>query len=303
MERYYSVNRYLRERFGIKVYKLALDGGFTCPNRDGTIDTRGCIFCSAGGSGEFASEIKDNIHYAIENAKSVVGSKSGSGKYIAYFQNFTGTYAPVDRLRELYTQAINHPDIVLLSIATRPDCIDDKVIDLLAELNRIKPVWIELGLQTIHSRTSEYIRRGYKLEVYDEAVRRLTEVGIEVITHMIIGLPGESDEMIYQTAEYIGRSGAKGIKLQLLHILRGTDLADDYEQGKAEALSFERYISLVEGCIMRLPSQMVIHRITGDGAKKDLIAPLWSADKKRVLNEMNKALERDNIVQGSMSGI
>ena len=284
-----SLNEYLRSQFGCKVYKLALDGGFTCPNRDGRCGSRGCIFCS-GGSGDFAIPVGEDIPAAVEIAKSVVGDKNKSGKYIAYFQSYTGTYAPVERLRGIYTQVISLPEIVALDIGTRPDCLDDDVINLLIELNKIKPVWIELGLQTIHPETAEYIRRGYPLSVFDLAMEKLKAAGIYTIVHMIIGLPGETTEMIYETAEYIGRSGADGIKLQLLHVLRGTDLAADYARGKFKALELDEYIALVKGCIERLPKNIVVHRLTGDGSKKDLIAPLWSADKKRVLNALNKAL-------------
>ena len=281
---YRSLNSYLRERFGTKVYKLALDGGFTCPNRDGTIGTRGCIFC-LNGSGDFAVSCGDNIFQAIEDAKSVVAGKGGE-KYIAYFQSFTGTYAPVEKLRKLYTEVIRHPDIAALSIATRPDCLGEDILALLAELNRVKPVWVELGLQTIHPETAAYIRRGYDLPVFDKAVRDLKQAGIEVIVHMILGLPHETEEMIRQTAEYIGRSGADGIKFQLLHVLKGTDLAEDYLSGKFETLTEEEYLRILYGCLQKIPKDMVIHRITGDGAKRDLIAPLWSTDKKRVLNRI-----------------
>lgn len=281
---YRSLNSYLRERFGTKVYKLALDGGFTCPNRDGTIGTRGCIFC-LNGSGDFAVSCGDNIFQAIEDAKSVVAGKGGE-KYIAYFQSFTGTYAPVEKLRKLYTEVIRHPDIAALSIATRPDCLGEDILALLAELNRVKPVWVELGLQTIHSETAAYIRRGYDLPVFDKAVRDLKQAGIEVIVHMILGLPHETEEMIQQTAEYIGRSGADGIKFQLLHVLKGTDLAEDYLSGKFETLTEDEYLRILYGCLQKIPKDMVIHRITGDGAKRDLIAPLWSTDKKRVLNRI-----------------
>ena len=281
---YRSLNSYLRERFGTKVYKLALDGGFTCPNRDGTIGTRGCIFC-LNGSGDFAVSCGDNIFQAIEDAKSVVAGKGGE-KYIAYFQSFTGTYAPVEKLRKLYTEVIRHPDIAALSIATRPDCLGEDILALLAELNRVKPVWVELGLQTIHPETAAYIRRGYDLPVFDKAVRDLKQARIEVIVHMILGLPHETEEMIQQTAEYIGRSGADGIKFQLLHVLKGTDLAEDYLSGKFETLTEEEYLRILYGCLQKIPKDMVIHRITGDGAKRDLIAPLWSTDKKRVLNRI-----------------
>lgn len=303
MEHYFSLNSYLRREFGCKVYKLALDGGFTCPNRDGTLDTRGCIFCSGSGSGDFAVSACHDIHDSIEQAKAAVSSKIRDGKFIAYFQSFTGTYAPIERLRKIYTAAIAHPDIAALSIGTRPDCLGDDVLDLLSELNRQKPVWIELGLQSIHDSTADYIRRHYQLAVFDNAVQRLKGIGINVIVHMIIGLPNETEQMIYDTAQYIGQSGADGVKFQLLHVLEGTDLAEDYRKGLFEALSLERYIELLEGCIRRIPASMVIHRMTGDGAKRDLIAPLWSADKKRVLNAINRAFDQDNLRQGELFGI
>lgn len=284
-----TANDFMKESFGGKVYKLALDGGFTCPTRDGTLDTRGCIFCS-GGSGDFAVPVGNDVYAAIEDAKALVASKNRGGKYIAYFQSYTGTYAPVERLRKLYSEAISHPDVVALDIGTRPDCLGDDVMELLAELNAVKPVWVELGLQTIHEQTARYIRRGYPLEVFDDAVARLKHAGIYTIVHMIIGLPGESPEMMYETAEYIGRSGADGIKLQLLHVLRGTDLADEYAAGKFKVLELEEYLAILKGCLDRLPPDITVHRLTGDGAKRDLIAPLWSADKKRVLN-MIKDLE------------
>lgn len=294
---YRSLNSFLREQFGEKVYKLALDGGFTCPTRDGTRGTGGCTFCS-GGSGDFSIPIGDNVENAIEMAKALVSDK-GADRYIAYFQSFTGTYAPLERLRELYSQTIRHPDIVGLSIGTRPDCLEDDILRLLTELNNEKPVWIELGLQTIHEDTAARIRRGYSLEVFDDAVQRLWDAGITVIVHMIIGLPGETPEMIRQTAEYIGRSGVQGIKFQLLHVLRGTDLAQEYEEGLFRVLSMEEYIQILERCVESIPCDMVVHRLTGDGAKRSLIAPRWSADKKRVLNEINRAFERDQIQQGS----
>ncbi len=297
MEHYRSLNTYLKERFGEKVYKLALDGGFTCPTRDGTKDSRGCIFC-LGGSGDFSIPVGESVEEAIETAKAVVSDK-GAGKYIAYFQSYTGTYAPIEKLRRLYTQTIRHPDIAAVSIATRPDCLGEDVLRLLSELNEEKPVWVELGLQTIHPDTAAYIRRGYALSVYDQAVKRLRERGIETIVHMILGLPGETPERMVQTARYIGDSGVRGIKLQLLHVLRGTDLERDYRAGKFEVLTLEGYIAVLEACIRNLPPDMVIHRLTGDGAKRSLVAPLWSADKKRILNAVNRAFERDALVQGS----
>lgn len=298
MERYYSLNAYLRESFGEKLYKIALDGGFGCPNRDGSVGTGGCIFCSGAGSGDFAERAAEDVFAAIERGKARVQRKNPGGRYIAYFQSFTSTYGPIEKMRRLFTAAINHPDVAALSIATRPDCIDDKVIELLSELNEIKPVWVELGLQTIHEETAGYIRRGYALPVYDEALRKLRAAGLYVITHMIIGLPGETAEMIYNTARYIGASGSDGIKLQLLHVLENTDLAGDYRAGKFDALSMEEYFPLLAGCIERLPPAVCIHRLTGDGAKKELIAPLWSGDKKRVLNSLKKYFDENDVIQG-----
>lgn len=296
MEHYRSLNNYLRERFGEKVYKLALDGGFTCPTRDGTLDTRGCIFC-AGGSGEFSITTGDDPERAVELAKAVVAGK-GAKRFIAYYQSYTGTYAPVERLRRLYTRTLRHPDIAALSIGTRPDCLGGDVLAMLSELNREKPVWVELGLQTIHPETAAWIRRGYSLAVYDDAVKRLREAGIETIVHMILGLPGESPEMMRQTAQYIGENGVQGIKLQLLHILEGTELETMYREGNIHVMSLEEYLSALALCIESLPPQIVVHRLTGDGPKRDLIAPAWSADKKKVLNAINRAFERDNIMQG-----
>lgn len=285
---YYSFNRYLRERFGCKVYKISINGGFTCPNRDGTLGTGGCIFCSAGGSGDFAESPELSITQQIENGKKRVRNKIKNGKYIAYFQAFTNTYAPAEILRKKFTEAIDHPDIVMLSVATRPDCLPDEVIDLLKDLNEIKPVSVELGLQTIHEKSAEYIRRGYDLSCYDRAVSRLKAAGLNVVCHIILGLPGESKTDMLQSVDYACKSGIDGIKLQLLHVLRGTDLAKDYETGKFEALSFEAYLDIIKSCVEIIPKDIVIHRLTGDGAKKDLIAPLWSADKKKVLNAISR---------------
>lgn len=287
--KYTTLNSYLKKRFGCKVYKLAINGGFTCPNRDGTLGTRGCIFCSRGGSGEFAESKEKSVTQQIDNGKKRVEKKIKDGKYIAYFQAFTNTYAPLCKLRSLYTEAINHPDIVALSIGTRPDCLDDDVLELLDEMNKIKPVFIELGLQTIHENTAQYIRRGYPLEVYDKAFDDLHKIGINVVTHLIIGLPGENEQDILQSVEYVCKK-TDGIKLQLLHILEGTDLADEYRKCKVDVLSLEKYTSIIKHCVEIIPDNVVIHRLTGDGAKKDLIAPLWSADKKHVLNTINKAI-------------
>ena len=294
---YYSLNEYLKQTFGEKVYKLSLDGGMTCPNRDGTLDTRGCIFCSAGGSGEFAAERGKSVAAQIEEAKRRITAKSDCRRFIAYFQPFSNTYAPVERLRALFEQAMAPDDIAALSVATRPDCLGNDTVALLAELNRQKPVWVELGLQTIHAKTARYIRRGYDLSVYDDAVRRLHAVGVQVITHVILGLPGESREEILQSVRYAGER-SDGVKLQLLHVLKGTDLQKDYEAGRFSVLSMEAYIDLLCDCVEILPRDTVIHRLTGDGDKRLLIAPLWSADKKRVLNAINRAFRERNIEQG-----
>ena len=295
---YRSFNQTMRERFGCKMYKIALDGGFTCPNRDGTLGTRGCIFCSGRGSGDFTFGGED-IEKQIEYAAALIAPKNKGGKYIAYFQNFTSTYGSMEKLRKLYYKAVSHPLVAAISIGTRPDCLPDETVELLREINKIKPVWVELGLQTVHGKTAEYIRRGYPLAVYDDAVKRLKAAGIEVITHMIIGLPGETAEDIAETARYIGQSGVNGIKLQLLHVLKGTDLAKDYEAGKFTLPTLEEYVSVLADCIRLLPENVVIHRMTGDGAKAELIAPLWSADKKRVLNTINRFFEENNVMQGS----
>lgn len=287
---YLSFNKYLKDKFGQKVYKISLDGGFTCPNRDGKTGTRGCIFCSKGGSGDFAESREMSITEQIESGKKKVEKKIKSGKYIAYFQAFTNTYAPIEMLRQKYEEAINHPDIVALSIATRPDCLGDDVIRLLDEMNKIKPVFVELGLQTIHQKSAKYIRRGYDLSVYDKAIRDLKKIGVNVVVHVILGLPNESENDMLETVKYVCESGANGIKLQLLHVIDGTDLAKDYEKGLFKTLEFDEYVNLIVKCVKIIPKDIVIHRLTGDGAKKDLIAPLWSADKKRVLNAINKTL-------------
>jgi len=297
---YLSFNQSMTARFGCKVYKLSLDGGMRCPNRDGTLGDRGCIFCSEQGSGDFAASHQPDLEAQMEEAKLRVGRKLRDGKYIAYFQSFTNTYAPVSYLEPLFQKALAAPDMVALAVATRPDCLPVEVVQLLAQLNREKPVWVELGLQTIHPQTAQYIRRGYALPCFEDAVRRLKAEGLELVVHMILGLPGETREMMLETARYIGACGADGIKLQLLHVLEGTDLARDYRQGAFLALSLEEYSSILEDCLRALPPDMVIHRLTGDGPKKSLIAPMWSADKKRVLNEIQAAFRRDGLRQGSL---
>lgn len=296
---YRSLNQAMKERFGCKVYKLALDGGMTCPNRDGTIGTRGCIFCSDVGSGEFAAPVCGDIRRQIEQAKVRVEQKNKGGKYIAYFQSFTNTYGPLPYLETIFRQAIEPEEIMALSVATRPDCLPQEVVDMLCRLSQSKPVWVELGLQTIHPASARYIRRGYDLEVYEDAVQRLKAAGLEVITHVILGLPGESHGDMVETVRYVGQTGGDGIKLQLLHVLEGTDLAQDYRAGKVPVLSLEEYIPLLEDCLAVLPPELVIHRLTGDGAKGNLLAPLWTGDKKRVLNAIQTAFRRDGVRQGS----
>jgi len=288
---YKSFHEYCREDFGCKVYKLSIDGGFTCPNRDGTVGVGGCIFCSAYGGGEFAEGLCQSVAIQLEQAKKRVAAKNKNGKYMAYFQSFTGTYAPLDHLKQLYLQAIAPDDIVGLSIGTRPDCLQPQIIDLLAKINRQKPVFVELGLQTVHPETVRYIRRGYDNGVYFDAVRRLKEAGIQVVTHIILGLPGETEQMAVETTQQAVAAGTDGVKFHLLHVLRNTDLEQDYLAGKFSCLSMEEYARWLKKCLSILPPHIVVHRITGDGAKRDLIAPLWSADKKRVLNYLNAYLQ------------
>ena len=294
---YYSLNKYLNNTFAEKVYKISLNGNMTCPNRDGTLGTKGCIFCSRGGSGEFAADSLLSIHEQIEQAKLRIRKKSDCKKFIAYFQPFTNTYAPTEYLEKIFTEAISEPDVVALSIATRPDCLGNDVLNLLEKLNKIKPVWVELGLQTIHEDTAEYIRRMYPLSVYDSAIENLHKIGINVITHIILGLPNESKEMMLESVKYVGDK-TDGIKLQLLHILKDTDLCDEYELGKFDVLTINEYIDILCDCVELLPENVVIHRLTGDGDKKLLVAPMWSADKKRVLNSINSEFEKRDITQG-----
>lgn len=286
--KYLTLNEYLKNTFGCKVYKISINAGFTCPNRDGSISTGGCIFCSKGGSGDFTSSPSLSITDQINIGKVRLSKKIKDGKYIAYFQAFTNTYAPVPVLRERFMEAIHHPDIVALSIATRPDCLGDDVLSLLNELNHIKPVFVELGLQTIHQSTADYIRRGYTLDVYDKAVKNLKSLNINIVIHIILGLPGETKEQMLQTVKYVCDSGVNGVKLQLLYVLKDTDLAKDYQAGKFKALTLEQYLDIIKSCLEIIPDNIVVHRLTGDGAKKDLIAPLWSADKKSVLNAISK---------------
>lgn len=297
-KRYYSLDYYLKQTYGEKLYKIALDGGMTCPNRDGTLGARGCIFCSAGGSGDFAGDRRTSITEQIEAGKAQSIRKHNGSSYIAYFQAYTNTYAPVSYLRSVFTEAINHPDIRILSIATRPDCLNDDVLALLAELNKKKPVWVELGLQTIHEETAQFIRRGYKLPVFEDALRKLRKIGITVIIHTILCLPGESREMMLDTIRYLNTQDIQGIKLQLLHILKHTDLADYYEKHPFHLPSREEYYELLGMCICNLRPDIVIHRLTGDGPRKLLVAPLWTGNKRQVLNGMQRYFKEQNIWQG-----
>ena len=296
---YHSLDYELIKQFGQKVYKLSLNGGMTCPGRDGTLGSGPCIFCSAGGSGDFAAPVMDSVHEQIEAAKLQVQRKmSGPGSYIAYFQSYTNTYAPLSHLRAIFTDAIRHPDIAALSVATRPDCLGPEVVDLLRELNSIKPVWVELGLQTIHESTACFIRRGYPLPVFESALLRLKEAGITVIVHVILGLPGETREMMLETVRYLAKGVVDGIKLQLLHILNGTDLARIYRDTPFPVLSMEEYLDLVIDCVELLPPDMTIHRITGDGPKKLLVSPLWSGNKRLVLNSLHRRFKERDTWQG-----
>lgn len=300
MNPYYSLNDYLKQTFGEKVYRLSLNGGMTCPNRDGTLDSRGCIFCSAGGSGDFAASPSLSVTEQIEQAKEMIQKKSSCKKFIAYFQAYTNTYAPVPYLKKLFTEAINHPDIVAISIGTRCDCLDDDVLELLCELNQIKPVWVELGLQSIHNETLTRIRSGFTYEQYLHAVTSLKEKHITVITHLILGLPGETKEMMLASVDAVAALPCDGIKLQLLHVLKNTDLASLYESDPFPVFSLEDYCDFIVTCVEHLPPKMVVHRLTGDGPRSLLIAPLWSTDKKRVLNTIQKRFRERDTWQGKL---
>lgn len=300
MLQYSDLNTYLKERFGKKVYKLSLDAGFTCPNRDGTIDTRGCSFCSAGGSGEFAASRRLSVTEQIEEAKGRIRGKlpkNGEVGYLAYFQAFTNTYAPVDVLRNVFEEALEAPGVVAISVATRPDCLQPEVVTLLEELNRRKPVFVEMGLQTMHEKSAVRIRRGYSLSVFEDAVQRLLQAGIEIVVHLILGLPYETKEDMLASVRYVCGMPIHGIKLQLLHLLEGTDLGEEYKAMKEEerekvfaCLTMDAYLELVIECLKIIPKSVVVHRLTGDGPKRILIAPKWSGNKKAVLNALQKKL-------------
>ncbi len=300
---YYSLDAYFKSTYGSKCYKIALDGSFSCPNRDGTIGVGGCIFCSMGGSGDFSISTLEtpSIDAQIKASLSLMGDKKTGNHFVAYFQAFTNTYGPIAKLRALYTNALEHPDIIGISIATRPDCLGEEVLDLLSELQETYPdkfIWIELGLQTIHEKTAKYIRRGYALPVFEQATLALKERNIPFIVHVIIGLPGESLEMLLDTMQYLNVIRPFGIKLQLLHILKETDLALDYLAHKFDALSEDTYITWLSSCIAALHPDIVLHRVTGDGPKNLLIAPLWSGNKRGVLNHLHQYLKENNIYQG-----
>lgn len=295
---YHSLDYELKKRFGEKIYKIALDAGMTCPNRDGTCGTRGCIFCSAGGSGEFAARktsAKTSIAAQLEQGRQYFGGKNVGRHFIAYFQAYTNTYAPAARLEALYREALDEPAVVGISIGTRPDCLGGDVFELLDQLNkeyRDKQIWIELGLQTIHEDTAALIRRGYPLTVFEQAVTRLKEISLPIIAHVIIGLPGEDRAMMLETCRYLSERGISGIKLQLLHILKNTDLVELYRKKTFDIPDMMEYIDIIISCLEILPPGMVIHRVTGDGPKNLLLAPLWSLDKRRVLNTLHQEMRR-----------
>lgn len=295
---YSSLSDYLKNEFGTKVYKIALDAGCTCPNRDGTLDTRGCIFCSAGGSGDFATDRSLPVNAQIESAKARVSRKITGGKYIAYFQNYTNTYESVEYLEKIFMEAITHPDIVALSIATRPDCLPEEILDLLSRLNQIKPVWVELGLQTIHPRTADLIRRGFDLACFEESLEKLRVTGVKIIVHLILGLPFESRSDMLESVGYLASQPIDGIKLQLLHVLQNTDIAALYEREEFSVMTLDEYIDLLAECIEILPARIIIHRMTGDGPKSLLIAPLWSANKRVVLNTIQREFMKRDVRQG-----
>ncbi len=294
---YLSANGYCRRVFGCKVYKLALSAATTCPNRDGTVGAGGCVFCSAGGSGDFAAPAGLPVERQIEAAKKILGKKGEKAQYLAYFQSFTGTYGDLNYLETCYQQALEQPDILGLSIATRPDCLGEDALNMLSRLAMRKPLWVKLGLQTIHEETAKRINRGYALPVYEKAMEDLAALGVHRITHVILGLPGESRQQMLDTVAYVGQR-TDGIKLQLLHVLKGTPLAESYARGEFQTLDKDSYCEIVADALELLPASVVVHRLTGDGAKRDLIAPMWSADKKRVLNDLNRALARRGICPG-----
>ena len=299
-QRYYSLNTYCKETFGQKIYRLSINGGMTCPNRDGKLSTYGCYFCSEGGSGDFASNSSLSITAQLEQAKEKISAKANCHKFIAYFQAYTNTYAPIDYLEKIFTEAINHPDVIVLSIATRSDCLSDEVIELLSKLNKIKPVWVEIGLQTIHNITLQEMNTHTTVQMFDDVTKKLQNTGMKVIAHLILGFPNETKEMIFESVKHLSSLNIWGVKLQLLHVLKNTKLADIYSKKPFPIMELDEYCQLIVNCLELLPKKTVIHRITGDGPRKILIAPLWSTDKKRVLNTINKKLKEENTYQGRL---
>lgn len=297
-KRYNSLDYYIKETFHEKLYKLSLNAGCTCPNRDGTCGTRGCIFCSRGGSGDFAADVSLSIPEQLRMEKEKKKSKYSGHSYIAYFQAYTNTYGPLEVLEKAFTQALADPEVKVLSIATRPDCLSAEILDLLERLSLIKPVWIELGLQTIHESTAEFIRRGYPLPVFEEALKKLRALGLSVIVHTILYLPGESEADMLETIEYLNRQDIQGIKLQLLHVLKDTDLYDYYLEHPFFLPTMEEYLEFLGTCLCCLRPDIVIHRLTGDGPKSLLSAPLWTGNKRLVLNQMEKSFRERDIWQG-----
>ena len=297
-KRYHSLNYFLRNKFGEKIYKISLDGGFTCPNRDGKVATGGCTFCSARGSGDFAGSRILSITEQFEDRKEMMQKKWKDGKYIAYFQAYTNTYAPVDELRRKYEEALAQKNVIAISIATRPDCLDDDVLDYLSELNKKTYLWVELGLQTINDETARNFNRGYDFEVFDNSLKKLQERGIEVVVHTIFGLPGETKEDMLKTVDYVAHSGAQGVKFHLLHLMEGTRMVKQYENGELQLLSKEDYIDLICEAVAMIPEEMVVHRLTGDAPRQSLVGPMWSLKKWEVLNDIDKALVDNNIWQG-----
>ena len=297
-KRYHTLNHFLREKFGEKVFKISLDGGFSCPNRDGTVGKGGCVFCSARGSGDFAGDRDFSISKQFDDVKTMMAHKWKSGKYIAYFQAYTNTYAPVDELRRKYNEAIEKEGVVALAIATRPDCLDEEVLDLLEEMNKKLYVWVELGLQTSNNETAKRINRGYMLETFDKAISDLKKRNIDTVVHAIFGLPGETKEDMFNTIDYIAHSGAMGIKIHLLHLMKHTALVKEYENGNLEFLSQEDYIDLITKSVSMLPEEMIVHRLTGDAPRNELIGPMWSLKKWEVLNAIDKAFEDNDLWQG-----
>lgn len=297
---YHSLNFHLRDKYNDKIFKIPLDGGFTCPNRDGTLSDKGCIFCSGRGSGDFVLSPEQSLADQFTKGRQLLKNKWPSGKYIAYFQAFTNTYAPIDILKKKYDEALSLPDVVGLAIATRPDCLDEKVLELLDEINRKTYLWIELGLQTIHEKTASIIQRGYSLPCFNEAVYNLYKRNIEIVVHLILGLPGESKEDILSSVKFITKQPIQGIKLHLLHVLKDTPLYYLYKKSPFKIFEEDEYIELVIDCLELLSPDIIIHRLTGDGSKDLLVAPLWSKNKRSVLNGINKKLKERNTWQGKL---